>query len=320
MALDYDYISSYTKDTYIPEMVDEILGSNPILYRMLGKAKKKRWGKKIIISPLFYVASTRGGSYGKWDVGNTNFEEKVTAAEFDPKYHRQFITIAHVDELENSGNEAEIVDILDSEMEICKNSFKDNLGTQIFSLGTGNDGKDMLGLRAAIDDSTAVDSYGGITRSEEVWWKAQYDYNGGVDRALTIALMQNMWGLCKGGIDSSDVPTALYSTQDIWDKFASILDVTRIRRDEAMGKAGFENILFNNKPLMVDSHCPAKYMYFHNEKHTYMVIHPDENFKFIPFAEKVDQEVAIAKVRLAAQVVSDSCKKSGVIRCIDADL
>ena len=61
-------------------------------------------------------------------------------------------------------------------------------------------------------------------------------------------------------------------------------------------------------------------MYFVNEKHTWMVVHPNENWTFVPFAEKVGQEVAVAKIRLATQVISDECRKSGLIRSLDADL
>ena len=319
MALDYDYISSYTKNTYIPGLIDEVLGSNPSIFRALGKAKKKRWGKKIIVSPLLHSASTRGGSYGKWDTMNTDFEDKVTAAEFEPKYYRWPITISGIDKLENSGNEAEVVDILDSETQIAKMSAQDDLGADLFEDGTTS-ANDLDGYGAAIDDGTVVATYGGIARGTYTWWASQYDYNSGTDRALTIKLMQNMWGLCKVGRDSTDAPTYIVTTQDLWDKFASILDVSRRRSDDYMGKAGFDNLLFNGVPVVIDSHCTAGYMYFINERHTYMIVHPDENWKFVPFAEKVDQEVAIAKLKIACQMVSDECRKSGVIYSLDADL
>lgn len=317
MSLDYNYLDAYIKKAYMPKMVDNILESNPILFRLLGKAKKKRGGRKISI-PTWYKKDTNQGSYGRWDQASFTFQDKKTLAEFDWKYNRQFIILDRIDELENAG-EGKIVDILDTEVNSCKQSFKDDLGTQFFSDGTGNNSKDIHGLKAAIDDGTNVAAFGGITRSTNTWWKAQYDANSGTDRELTVALMQGMWGECKNGVDTSDVPTLIVTTQAIFDKYAGILDPTRVRGDGEMGKAGFQTLLFNGVPLVVDSHCQAKHMYFVNERHVFAIVHPDENFKYIPFAWKLDQEVMVAKIRIACNLVSDECRKSGVILDIKED-
>jgi len=319
MALNYNYLDAFIDKTVLPKMTDQILGSNPATFRLMGKAKSKRGGQTIRITPMFYVADTNNTSYGRWDQYNYTFQDKATVAEFNWKYNRQFIIIDHIDELENSGD-GKIADLIESESKWCKMSLQDDLGTQMFSLGTGNSSKDITGIRAAVDDGTAVATYGGISRSTNTWWASRYDYNSGVDRALTVKLMQSMWGDCKGGLDTSDTPTLIVTTQDLFDKYASILDVTRQRGDEELGKAGFQNLLFNGVPLTVDSHCPDKYMYFINENHLWFIKHPDEFFKYVPFAYKIDQEVMVAKIRLAGNLVNDECRKSGVIRCLDYTL
>jgi len=318
MALDYNYIDSYIKDVYIPKMVDNILDSNPVVMRLLRKAKKQVGGR-YIFQPVWYAKNTSGGSYGRWDVASINYEEKTTLAKFDWRYVRKFITLDNIDVLENSGA-GEVVDILDTELMIAKQSFKDDLGTMIFSDGTGNSNKDMLGLKAAIDDGTLVDTYGSITRSTDTFWKANVDLNGSTDRALTIKLMQSMMGDCRVGVDSGDSPTLLVTTQAIFEKACEILDATRVRDDSDIGKAGFEQIYFLGKPLTVDSHCDTGYLYFINENHVRGVVNPNEFFKYVPFAKRVDQESMVAKIRLAANLICDECRKSGVIRYIDADL
>lgn len=324
MALNYGYLDTYIKSVYIPKMVGQILQSNPVTLRFFSKAKKQNGGDKIWI-PLWYAKNTTGGPYGRWAVASMNFEEKVTKAEFSWKYNRKFIILDNIDVLENGGD-GKVVDIVDTEMKIAKQSFMDDLGTQLFSLGTEQYGTEpagsgITGLRAAIDDGTAVATYGGIERTTDAtWWKSQYDYNSGTDRALTVKLLQRMYGLCKGGENTSDTPTLLVTTQDLFDKYCSIMDITRVRDDSDLGKAGFDMVYFMGKPFTVDSHCPAKYIYFINENHVWMVVNPQENFKYIPFAWKVDQEAMVAKIRLACQIVSDECRKSGVIRSVDYTL
>jgi hypothetical protein len=319
MALNYDYIDSYNKSVYMPKLRDQILSANPSMMRFFGKAKPKRGGTYIEVTPLWYKQNSNGGSYGKWDVATISFEDKVTKARWQWKYNRQFITLAHIDQLENAG-EGEIVDILDSEMQIARESFKDDLGTQLFSLGTGNSGKDITGLQAAVDDSATVDTYGEIQRSTNTWWNAATSLNSGVDRAVTVDLMQSMWGTLTGYKDTSDKPTVIYTTQAIFDKYASIANVSVDRAENEMAKFGFTSLLFNGIPITVDSKCPAKHMYFINENHTYLVKHPDEDFKYVPFAWRTDQEVMVAKIRTANQLISDECRKSGVIKALDATL
>lgn len=320
MALNYSYLDTYIKSVYLPKMIGQIMNSNPVTLRFLSKSKKQNGGDKIWI-PLWYAKNTTGGPYGRWAVAPMNYEDKVTKAEFTWKYNRKFIVLDNIDMLENGGD-GKVVDLVDSEIKIAKQSFMDDIGTQLFSIGTesyngSTAGAGITGLRAAIDDSTVVDSYGGILRSTNTWWKSQYDYNGGTDRALTVKLMQRMNGLCKGGEDSGDTPTLIVTTQDIFDKYCSIMDITRVRDESDIGKAGFDMVYFMGKPFTVDSHCPAGYIYFINENHVWLMVNPAENFKYIPFAWKVDQEVMVSKIRLACQLVSDECRKSGVIRAID---
>jgi hypothetical protein len=322
MALNYDYLDTYIKNVYVPKLVDQIQASNPTTARFFGKAKSQSGGSTIRI-PLWYAKNTTGGPYVRWQTASFNFEEKVTMAEFGWKYNRKFIVLDNIDILENAGD-GKVIDIVDTEVNIAKQSFKDDIGTQIFSLGTEDygtgAGAGITGLKAAIDDSTAVDAYGGITRSTNTWWKSQYDYNGGVSRALTVKLLQTMYGQCAAGIDSTDVPTLIVTTQGIFDKACSILDVSRFRDDSPLGKMGFQTIYFNGKELSVDSKCPVGYLYMINENHVWMMKNPNEFFKYIPFAFKVDQEAQVAKIRLACQLVSDECRKSGVIRAIDYTL
>jgi len=316
--LNYDYLDAYIKKVYLPQFVDQILGSNPTTLRFFGKAKERRGGSPIMVN-LSIGKNASGGSYGKWDSENLVFYDTKTQAEFTWKYNRKFIVLSHIDELENAGD-GKVIDLIGSEIETAKQSFKDDLGIQFFGDGTGNNSLDITGLKAAIDDGTVVDTYAGIKRTDYSWWKSRYDYNSGVDRALTVALMQRMMGLCSGGVDSSDKPTLIVTTQNLFDKYASLMDVTRDRGESELARAGFSVLYFAGIPITVDSHCPEKYMYFINENHMWMYVHPDENFTYVPFAYKIDQEVMVAKIRLACQLIQNECRKSGVIRCLDYTL
>lgn len=322
MALNFNYMDTYIKRVYMPKVHEQILGSNPSLYIFLGKAKMQRGGSPIDIN-YRYLKNISGGPYTRWQQATISYRDKVTKGYMTWRYNRKFITLDHIDELENAG-EGKVVSLIDDEVTNAKLDFMDDLGTQIFSLGTEDYGTGaglgITGLRAAIDDSTVIDIYATIQRSVYTWMKSQYDYNGGVLRALTVKLMQRMWGLCKTGVDSTDTVKYIFTTQDLFDKYAGMLDVSRQRGDEELGKAGFQNLLFMGKPYTVDSHCPDEYMFFVNTDHVYMYIHPDENFVYVPFAKQVDSETAIAKIRFAGQLVNDDCRKSGVIRKLDDEL
>ena len=60
--------------------------------------------------------------------------------------------------------------LLESKMQIVEETLKATVTSQLYGDGTGNGGKDLTGLGAAI---AATGTYGGISRDTYAWWRAK---------------------------------------------------------------------------------------------------------------------------------------------------
>jgi hypothetical protein len=171
------------------------------------------------------------------------------------------------------------------------------LGTDIFSDGTTSNAIQGLQLMVA-----ATGTYGAIAKGTYSWWQSSVDTTTSV---LTVPVLQGGYG--DVSIDN-DAPTAIFTTQDLYDAYYGALQPQQRFQDEETAKGGFKNLLFNGIPVIVDSHCTALELYMINENYLEMVAHKDENFSFEPFIKPVNQNVARAKVYWAGALTCSNCR------------
>jgi hypothetical protein len=96
-------------------------------------------------------------------------------------------------------------------------------------------------------------------------------------------------------------------------------------QDEQLANAGFTNQLFNNVPVCVDSHCnttraavTGDSMYFLNEDYIELVVSPRADFKLEDFIVPVNQDVAVAKILWAGQLIVKNVKRQGIMNAVTA--
>lgn len=303
MALTYNEISAITQKHFVPKLVDNIFGSNPLLSRA-----KKNWmetvsgGEKILV-PVAYATTSANGWYTGTDTLDTAANDQITSAEFDWKFIYSNVTISRTDELKNSGSEA-IVNFVKSKIQLAEKTLADSLGTGLYNTGTTTNA--IIGLRLAVD---SAGTYGGINRTNYSWWSAQED---STTTALSIAAMQALWGDCTVG---SDVPSVIMTCQDVYDDYYGLLQPQQRFQDKETASGGFTNLLYNSAPVIVDSHCPstasALHMFMLNESYLSLKVHRDENFRFEPFIKPTNQNVATAKVYWAGALCCSNPRMQG---------
>jgi hypothetical protein len=219
MTLTYNTLNATTQERFIPALKDQIFESNILLYRLLKDADNT--GAKIggtkVIEPLEYAKSTKVGSYSKGDALTSAEEEFITAAEFDWKREHADLYIDGLEEVENMGS-ARVIDLVAAKMKSASKSLADDMATQLFSDGTGNSSKDLVGLAAAVDDASNIDTYGGIQRSTDgdSWWKAYYETDAS---DFTLSRLRTAYAACRV---SGDVPTLIVSDTTEMNNYESI--------------------------------------------------------------------------------------------------
>jgi hypothetical protein len=303
MPLSYDDITAITQKYFVAKLVDNIFNSNAGLSR-----SKKKWYTKIgggerIVQPLLYA--TNGSS--EWYAGgtlNVTSNAKKTAAEYEWKMAHAAIVINDIDELKNSGD-AQIISHVKSEVQVAEKTLSNTLGTAIFSDGSTANSIQGFKLGCAITGTC-----GAIAKATYSWWEGHVD---STPTAITLPKLQALYGDCS--IDS-DKPTVIFCTQDIWDDIWGLIQPQQRFGDQDTIKAGFNNILWNGIPVIVDSHVDSGYLYMINENYIDLKVHKSRDFSLTGFDKPVNQDTSYAHIFWAGAMTYSNCRMLGMMSAL----
>ena len=305
MALTYDQINGITERKFLKKLVDNIYDSNVLLKKMkAGEAYRKVDGGTSIMQPLEYAQISAAGTYSGTDLLSTTDSESYTSAEFQWKQYYANISITGLDKLKNSGD-AQVIDFVKSKVQSAEKTLAQLLGDGLYSAGT--DSKALVGLRYVHANSNTV---GGIAQSSYSWWNTQKD---STTTTLSIAAMQAVDNNCTVDGESPDLITC---TRSIYNAFYGLLQPQQRFTDNGKASAGFTNLMFNSKPVVVDSKCPTSHMFFHNMNYMALQVHKDADMKFLPFARNLNQDLESAKVLWAGALCYSNLRFLGSLTAI----
>ena len=141
-TINWDSLSSLTRDKFLPVLVDNIFNSNPLAVKLLKNAEMLDGGRKII-TPLEYAKNTAQGFYSGYDVLDTTPSDPVTSAVWEWKQAYANISISGEEELKNAGDSM-VLSLLKSKMGNAERSLKDLFGSKVFGTGTAAPGSNEI--------------------------------------------------------------------------------------------------------------------------------------------------------------------------------
>jgi hypothetical protein len=271
MALTYAQLTAISTNLIEKNLTDNVYSATPVLKRLKDKAKKVGGGIKIQV-PVISSTTGAGGSYSDLDTLTVSRTDNMSAAVYDWKQYYEPIRVSRLDLAKASGDSAKL-DLIASKVKIGEMNIAENLSVGIFSDGTGNTNKYIDGFAAMISSSS---TYGGIAVADMSSWAAQVVSNSGTNRALTLALIQQLFGLCS---DGKDMPTLLVSKQAVFDEAYNLFTAFQRIESEEIGKLGFKSLVVNGVPLVVDSHATANSMLALNEEYVNLYVHKDNDMR-----------------------------------------
>jgi hypothetical protein len=192
------------------KLADDFTNNNALL-RNLRKRGNVRpvSGGNVILEEIAYTDSTsiNANSYSGYEVLNITPNSPISAAQFNYAQYASAVTISGLETLQNAG-EAAIIDLLEGRIKVAEGQLMNRLDYDLYLDGTGNAGKNVVGLAAAVAD-TPTGTYGGIVRTSFTFWKNQtYSgvTNGGaaVSAANIQAYMTSLGLSCVRGSDMPD--------------------------------------------------------------------------------------------------------------------
>lgn len=306
MALNYTTLSATTERNVMPKLVDNVFDSNVVMKRLRKKGPKLDGGR-LIEYPIIMASNSAGGAYQPEDTLATTPNEIIDNAQYNWRFYYANISIFRHEELKNSGK-SQIINLLKAKTQVAEKTLADTLGTDIFGANTSGYAIDGLGIVCAVGTTDC----GGLDSNDITLWAPQRDTTSTV---MSISALQGLYG---DATIENQSPTVVITTQDNFDRYYNILSAMHRFADVKTADGGYQSLTFNGKPILVDSHCTANYVYMLNENFLDLIIHRDENFRFEPFIKPVNQNVKVAKIYFAGNLVTSQRRSQAVATAIAA--
>lgn len=316
-------VTAIARHFIMPQITDQIYGSNVLLYRLMKGNKRMVQGGTQIEVPLLYKRFNTGGAYTGFDVFNTTPHDTIKNAVFNWKQHQvtwsvDGLTLLRVD------SPLAIANFLTLQSQQAYMEMAENLAAGVFSDGVSNV-KDIDGLGGMVGSGSSIgnQNYGGLDRTTNAYWDSSVT---GITSTQTMGrgnLMTAFTAAQRGG----QTPTIIVSGQDQWNRYwatgeTTTSTVTHDRQpqghDSLLLSAGFTNLLFNNVPWIADSHVTQgvvdannSRVYMLNENFLHYIVSPRADFYLKPFQEPHNQDAMVASLLWAGNVVTSNCDQQG---------
>lgn len=317
------FVTSVTQDRFISKVTDNVLNGNVLTMRLMRNPRTWRGGVSIEV-PVNLTAYTNLGSYSGFDTFATAQQNTRQRASFTPSQIYCSIIVSGIQHAVNQGEAAQ-VDLIAAEMEQRTNELKDELGTEIYSDGTGNASKDFLGIHAAVDDSTNVTTYGGLSRSTFTNWRGTLTAQSG---SLSLANLASDFDAAQRG---DDAPTLIVTTPAVFTIYEALLTPTvqhqlaftgydmltasGISKNGPAAGQGFRSLYFRGVPVVADEKCTSGNIFTLNEKHLFFYTIPQSlpnrnavqsGFYWTGWKEPANQDAVVGELLYYGQLICDA--------------
>ncbi len=270
-------------------------------------------------------ATNNTNSYSGYEVLNVSQNSPISAAQYSIQQYASAISISGLEMIQNSGKEA-IIDLLDGRMNVAEAQLANRIGGDIYLDGTGNSGKNITGLGAAVPDAPSTGTYGGINRATFTFWQS-VKYSGVTDggSAVTASNIQAyMDALAVQLIRGTDKPDLIVADSTYYRLYLqSMQSYQRVSSDGSdMAGAGFSALKYFGAGMASDvvldggigAAAPSAHMWFLNTKYLQFRPHADRNF--VPIGgerQAVNQDAIVKLIGWAGNLCGSGMQFQGVL-------
>ena len=308
------------------ELADNVTNNNPLLLKLKSKGNVRPFsGGNVILEEIMYndTSTNNTNSYSGFETLNISPNSPISAAQFSIAQYASAVTISGLEMLQNSGKEA-IIDLLEGRIKVAEAQLSNRINLDLYGNGTGNGGKNLTGLAAAVADSPSSGTYGGINRATWSFWQNQAFSgvtNGGaaVSAANIQSYMTQLAIKLVRGTDKADLIVADNKYYNLY--VNSLLAIQRVT-DPEMAGSGFASLKFYGGGTSADvvlgggigAQEPANHMYFLNTDYIFFRPHKDRNF--VPIGgerQSVNQDAIVKLIGWAGNLTTSGAQFQGVL-------
>lgn len=305
-AVQLDELFATTFQKVKATLADQVTKTTPLLAALDSKAKVTEDGGLTLRRPVLFDLNDTVGSYDGYDPIDVTPQDGFGYAEYSWKQYAGSVTIDGKTEALNEGS-ARIIAILEAKMEQLRLSTTQDIDAMLWGDGTGNAGKDMLGLQAIILDTGVL---GGIDSATETWWKSKVV--AGVISLATTAGVKSLNSILNSLKIVNSKPDFEFTTQANFESYEA-LAVPNIRfQDLHMAELGFEAVSHKGAEVLFEDNVPSASWYFINSNHLEFVQKDNRWMKLLPFRSPVNQDAKTALVVSMGNLITDVRRAHGV--------
>ena len=284
-------------------------------------------GGDVILEEIMYndTTSNNANSYSGYEAISITPDSPISAAQFNITQYADSVTISGLEMLQNSGKE-KMIDLLDGRMRVAEARLINRIAGDIYLDGTGNGGKNITGLAAAVPDVPTTGTYGNIDRATWAFWRSK-KYSGVTDGGAAVSaanIQQYMTNLSLQLVRGSDKPDLWVADTTYYAFYVNSLQAIQRIQSDGSGSAGsgFASLKFFGGGMAADVVCDggigaaatANHMWALNTKYIHFRPHKDRNF--VPIGgerQAINQDAVVKLFGWAGNLTSSGSQFSGVI-------
>jgi hypothetical protein len=283
------------------ELADNLTQNNAILQRLNSKGNVRPFsGGNVILEEIMYndPNTNNANSYSGYEVLNIAPDSPISAAQYKIAQYADSVTMSGLEMLQNSSKEA-IIDLLDGRMQVSEARLLNRISGDLYGDGTGNGGKNLDGLGAAVAAVPTSGTYGGINRATWTFWQNQITTG-----ATSVNILAKMTEAAIKQIRGTDKADLIVAGNTMYQYYVGALQsIQRIAAEES-GAAGFASLKFYGGGTSADvvlgggygSQETATYMYMLNTNYIFFRPHKERNFVPIGGERQAINQDAIVKL------------------------
>jgi hypothetical protein len=246
-------------------------------------------------------------------------DSPISAAQFSITQYADAVTMSGLEMLQNSSKEA-IIDLLDGRMQVSEARLLNRISGDLYLDGTGNGGKNITGLAAAVPDVGTTGVYGGIDRANWTFWRPTVTSGTTVTALNILGLMTSTAIQLVRGTDKADLIIADNNFYSLY--VQSLQAIQRIASEES-GAAGFASLKFYGGGTSADvvlgggvgGQATSNHMWFLNTDYIFFRPHKDRNF--VPIGgerQAINQDAVVKLLGWAGNLTCSNQQLQGLLK------
>jgi len=285
------------------ELADNLTQNNALLQRLEKKGNIRPFsGGNVILEEIMYndPNTNNANSYSGYEVLNISPDSPISAAQYSITQYADAVTMSGLEMLQNAGKE-QIIDLLDGRMQVSEARLLNRISGDLYLDGTGNGGKNITGLAAAVPDDPTTGTYGGIDRATWTFWRPVATTGTTISATNIQAKMTSTAIQLVRGTDKADL---IIADNNFYSFYVQSLQAIQRITSEESAAAGFASLKFYGGGTSADvvlgggygSQATSNHMWFLNTNYLFLRPHKDRNFVPIGGERQAINQDAIVKL------------------------